>query len=68
MKPHQLKAEKERRAKVKMRELARKIPNNEALVRILLGLEKPLRADFYRIVSKHVRFVPIRLEALNGQS
>ncbi len=49
-----------------MRALARRIPNNAALVNILNGLERPIRADFYRAVKPHLRFVPISLEVFNN--
>ena len=68
MKPHQLKAERERRAKVKMRDMARRIPNNEVLARMLLQMEKPFRHEFMRVIRPHLKFIPIRLEVLDGSN
>jgi hypothetical protein len=64
VKPKQFAAEKERLAKARLRKYARQIPDNETLLNILLGLEKPVRYNFYYKVKPHLRFDPIPLEAI----
>ena len=65
MKPQQLKAHKERVAKVRFRAWARRIPDNGKLASVLLNFsEKTLRAEFYRRVTPYLRFKPIPLESL----
>ena len=66
MKPNRLAAEKERKAKVKFRRLARKIRDNAMLVNILLSFpDKPFRGEFLRRVAPHLKFTPIQLEDLD---
>lgn len=64
MKPAQAKARRERLAKVKMREWARKIPDNATLINVLAGMEKPLRRDFLHVITPHLRFKPVATEFL----
>lgn len=68
MKPAQLKAEQERLAKVKLRKMARRIPDNAVLANILLSFERPFRVDFYNRIVPHLKFDPIPLEALDVDS
>lgn len=68
MKPAQIEAERERRAKAAMRKMARAIPDNEVLAKMLLRMERPLRKDFYRVVTPHLKFTPIRLEILDANA
>ena len=66
MKPSQIKAGEERRAKVKLRRLARKIPDNARLINILLQFEPPFRVHFYAKVQPYLKFKPVPLEEING--
>ena len=67
MKPAQIRAEKERRARAQFRKWARRIPDNAALANILLGFpEKPFRAEFYRRVVPLLNFKAIPLEAIDN--
>lgn len=66
MKPKQIAAEKERRARAKFRVMARRIPDNAVLTNILLQMEKPIRAALLRNLTPHLRFRPISLEDLHG--
>lgn len=68
MKPGQIKARRERKAKVQFRKIARRIPDNVALANILLGLanQRPIQEGFYRNVRQHLRFTPITLEAIRN--
>ncbi len=66
MKPAQSKAERERLAKIKMRRWVRQIPDNAALMNLLLQMEKPFRADFLRVATPFLKFKPISLEVVNG--
>lgn len=69
VKPARAKAEKERLAKVTLRKYARMIPDNAKLAQILLQFpDKPFQRDFYYKLRPHLRFEPIPLEAINGQS
>ena len=66
MKPAQIKAEKERRAKAQFRKWARRIPDNAALANILLGFpEKPFRREFYFRIKPLLKFEAIQLEAID---
>ena len=69
MKPARQKAERVRRANARawkqFREIGREIPDNAALMTILLRIrEKPIREGFYRNVKPHLRFPAIPLEAI----
>lgn len=67
MKPGYLKREKERQAKVKLRRMARSIPDNATLIRIILAFpERPFRKDFYRRIVKDLRFTPVSLEVIEN--
>lgn len=65
-KPAAIKAAQERRANAKLRKYARRIPDNAALVNLLLSFaDKPFRADLYRRLVPHLRFTPIKLEDMH---
>lgn len=66
MKPKQVKAETERLAALRLRKLARQIPDNAKLVNILLQYDKPFRRDFYNRVKPYLKFEPAALEIING--
>jgi hypothetical protein len=56
--------EKERLAEVEFRSYIIQIPDNEMLIRILLGFEKPFRSEFYRKALPYFRFKPVPLESI----
>lgn len=66
MKPSQLKAEHERLAKVKLRKMARSIPDNARLTNILLRFDGPFQRDLYSRLVPHLKFKAAPLEAING--
>jgi hypothetical protein len=67
MKPSRVCAEKERRAKVELRKLARKIPDNASLTKILSQFETPFQRDFYYRVLPFLRFKPVPLEVISHE-
>ena len=70
MKPAKLKAERERKAKIKFRKLARRIPDNDALKEIVLKLadQRPVQEGFYRNIVPHVRFAAITLQEIRDEN
>ena len=68
MKPSQVKAERERKAKIEFRKLARRIPDNEALKEIVLKLadQRPVQEGFWRNIVPHLKFKPIPLETIRN--
>lgn len=70
MKPERIRAERERKAKIEFRRLARRIPDNESLKEIVLKLadQRPIQEGFFRNIVPHLRFQAIPLEEIrNGQ-
>lgn len=66
MKPARVKAEKERIARIRLRKIARQIPDNESFVTILLQMpNKPFRREFYARIRRYLKFEPVALEALD---
>jgi hypothetical protein len=70
MKPAKLKAERERRAKIEFRKLARQIPDNEKLKEIVLKLadQRPIQEGFYRNVVPFLKFAPIPLQEIRNEN
>ena len=67
MKPNRIAAEKERKAKVRLRRMARSIPDNATLTRIVMSFpERPFRADFYRRIAPNLKFKPLPLEVIEN--
>ena len=70
MKPAKLKAERERKAKIEFRRLARRIPDNEALKEIVLKLadQRPVQEGFFRNIAPHLKFTPIPLQEIRNEN
>ena len=65
MKPARIKAERERLANIKFRQMIRRIPDNAALTNILLRFEEPFRSIWYHRAAPLLKFKAVPLETIN---